>query len=173
MIHNKIPDQHLFTVRNRPVLFLKGERYFGALHAVERGYFPVSSTGYHSLAAFSPGVRNDTRFHDLLSRNFLDSIAAEQDRQTNKALHDIVCCASRDMSDESICFSILHRAAHAFEYGFFATIHCAANSGRPRMRLTQTCSTARLSDPPKRNPPRDCCEPLMPTAERLTPCAAA
>jgi hypothetical protein len=91
MIHNKIPDRHLFTIRNRPVLFLKDERYFGALHATERGYFPVSNTGYYSLAAFSHGVRNDTRFHDLLSRNFLDSIAAEQDRQTNKTLHDIVC----------------------------------------------------------------------------------
>lgn len=118
MIHTKIPDQHLFTVRGRSVLFRKTEKSFGALHATERGYFPVSHTGYHSLASFSLCVSD---FSHMVSDNFLESLAAEQDRYTNEALHDIVRCASRDMANETACHAILFHAAHAFEYGFFAT----------------------------------------------------
>ena len=47
-----MPDDTItatFTVRGRPVGFVPG-RFGGALVAVERGYFPVSSTGYRSLA---------------------------------------------------------------------------------------------------------------------------
>ena len=119
---NTIPDQHLFTVRGRPVMFRKTETYFGALHATERGDFPISCTGYYSLAGFSHHARQGGKFHDLLSANFLESIAAEQQRRANAVLRDIAqCITRRDITDSFAFIHCLHRATEAFQHGLFAT----------------------------------------------------
>ncbi|OAM88500.1 hypothetical protein OH491_10510 [Termitidicoccus mucosus] len=116
-----IPEQHLFTVRGRPVMFRKDGMFFGALHATERGHFPVSSTGYYSLAQFTLYVREGAGFFDLLSRNFLESLAAEQERGTKGVLHDVIRCANRDIANEYAFVHCAQRAAQAFAHGLFAT----------------------------------------------------
>lgn len=68
---------HVFTVRGRPVGFEPG-RFGGALMAVERGYFPVSSTGYRSLAGHC-GVDGGLD-PAALSPEFLEALTVAQDR---------------------------------------------------------------------------------------------
>lgn len=68
---------HVFSVRGRPVGFVPG-RFGAALVAVERGYFPVSSTGYRSLAGHC-GV-SGALDADAISPEFLEALAAAQDR---------------------------------------------------------------------------------------------
>lgn len=72
------PIEHVFTVRGRPVGY-RSSYFGGELLAVERGWFPVSSTGYRSLAGhfglerFAPA--------SLVSAEFLDSLAHQQDKE--------------------------------------------------------------------------------------------
>ena len=73
---------HVFSVRGRPVGFVPG-RFGAALVAVERGYFPVSSTGYRSLAGHC-GVAGEIDA-DAISPEFLEALAVAQDR-TRQAL---------------------------------------------------------------------------------------
>ena len=68
---------HVFSVRGRPVGFVPG-RFGAALVAVERGYFPVSSTGYRSLAGHC-GVSGALDV-DAISPEFLEALAVAQDR---------------------------------------------------------------------------------------------
>jgi hypothetical protein len=68
---------HIFSVRSRPVGFEPG-RFGGALVAVERGYFPVSSTGYRSLASHF-GINGEAD-PATISADFLESLAVAQDR---------------------------------------------------------------------------------------------
>lgn len=68
---------HVFSVRGRPVGFVPG-RFGAALVAVARGYFPVSSTGYRSVAGHC-GVAGSLAA-DALSPEFLEALAVAQDR---------------------------------------------------------------------------------------------
>jgi hypothetical protein len=68
---------HVFSVRGRPVGFVPG-RFGAALVAVERGYFPVSSTGYRSLAGHC-GV-SGALDAEAISPEFLEALAVAQDR---------------------------------------------------------------------------------------------
>lgn len=68
---------HVFSVRGRPVGFVPG-RFGAALVAVERGYFPVSSTGYRSLAGHC-GVTGELDAA-AISPEFLEALAVAQDR---------------------------------------------------------------------------------------------
>ena len=115
------PEQHLFTIRGRLILFRKTEKFFGALHATERGHCPISSTGFYSLAGFTPCARQGADFLDLLSDNFLESIAAEQQRRTNTVLRDITQCTRHDITDSFAFSQCLHHATEAFQHGLFAT----------------------------------------------------
>lgn len=73
---------HVFSVRGRPVGFVPGH-FGGALVAVERGYFPVSGTGYRSLAGHFriKGEAEPT----AISAEFLEALAVAHD-QTRRAL---------------------------------------------------------------------------------------
>lgn len=73
---------HIFSVRGRPIGFIPG-RFGAALVAVERGHFPVSSTGYRSLAGHC-GISGALDAADL-SPEFLEALAVAQDR-TRQAL---------------------------------------------------------------------------------------
>jgi len=117
---NTIPDQHLFTVRGRPVMFRKDE-VFGALHAVERGYYPITHSGYLALGqpACDEGECHD--FFDLLSENFLESLAVEKEIMTNEVLHKINQCARQDATGQNAVIHHLERASCAFSHGLFAT----------------------------------------------------
>ena len=115
-----IPDQHLFTVRGRPVMFRKDEDFFGALYATERGWFPLSHTGYISLAQFTNDAVKRTGFFNLLSENFLENIADANQRKTNKVLREIIQCSRRDSTGHDVTHH-LKCATRAFDYGLFAT----------------------------------------------------
>lgn len=73
---------HVFSVRGRPVGFVPG-RFGAALVAVERGYFPVSSTGYRSLAGHC-GASGELDAATL-TPEFLEALAVAQD-ETRRAL---------------------------------------------------------------------------------------
>lgn len=73
---------HIFNVRGRPVGFVPG-RFGGALVAVERGYFPISSTGYRSLAGHF-GIGGEAE-PSAISAEFLEALALAQD-QTRRTL---------------------------------------------------------------------------------------
>lgn len=77
------PIAYVFTVRGRPVGYRPS--YFGGeLVATERGYFPVSSTGYRSLAG-------DLGFEHYVSaaavpEGLLNSLATEADKERQATL---------------------------------------------------------------------------------------
>lgn len=71
------PVAHIFTVRGRPVGFVPG-RFGGALVAVERGFFPISATGYRSLAGHAGNT--EPLNPDAVSADFLEALAQAQDR---------------------------------------------------------------------------------------------
>ena len=75
---------HVFSVRDRPVGFVPGS-FGGALVAVERGYFPVSSTGYRSLAGHF-GL-NGAADPAAISAEFLNALAVAQDDVRRAVLH--------------------------------------------------------------------------------------
>ena len=73
----------VFTVRGRPVGF-QSSRYGGALVALERGYFPVSASGYLSLASEFWRVQSDCSA--AICADLLDALAAAQDKERRAIL---------------------------------------------------------------------------------------
>lgn len=71
------PIRHVFAVRGRPVGF-RPSRWGGALVAVERGYFPISATGFRSLA----GEFGQTEEVDPgeIPHSFLELLVTAQDK---------------------------------------------------------------------------------------------
>ena len=109
---------HIFSVRGRPVGFEPGN-FGGALVAVERGYFPVSSTGYRSLAGHFglSGVADPT----TISGDFLEALAVAQDNARRSVLRRLgrVPAATSDRLANFITVSM--DADSALSEGFFAT----------------------------------------------------
>lgn len=103
---------HVFTVRGQPVGF-RPSRFGGSLIAVERGPFPVSPSGYRSLAGhfqrFGPGNPEE------IPADFLESLAKEQDKNRN-ALRVRLRRVSRDGDFISVSMA----AEMALDHGFFA-----------------------------------------------------
>lgn len=108
---------HVFTVRNRPVGF-RPSRWGGSLVAVERGDFPISPTGYRSLAGFGGGSRIDAAD---ISSSLLLRFADEHQRSRNDLLRRLRK-ASHPVDDPIMNY--IH-ASSAYEpallYGFFAS----------------------------------------------------
>src|SRR5258707_8925667 len=73
------PVTHVFPVCGRPVGF-QPSSWGGALVAVERGYFPVSSTGFWSISC---GVQLE---NGAISPTYLESLAVNQDREPEALL---------------------------------------------------------------------------------------
>jgi hypothetical protein len=108
---------HIFSVRGRPVGFVPGH-FGGALVAVERGYFPVSSTGYRSLAGHF-GVSGEAD-PAMISADFLEGLSAAQDH-TRRALLARLRRTPVPTSDRLRNFiSVCIDAEAALAEGFFA-----------------------------------------------------
>ena len=108
---------HIFSVRGRPVGFEPG-RFGGALVAVERGFFPVSSTGYRSLAGHF-GINGEAD-PAVISPEFLEALAVAQDR-TCRALLARLRRTPRPTPDRLGNFiSMSSEAEAALTEGFFA-----------------------------------------------------
>jgi hypothetical protein len=107
----------LFTSRGRPVQYQPG-KWGGALVAVERGYFPISSTGYRSVSGLcGPHDHDATAF---ITPEFLEELASKQDRERRSALASVERprLAGPDPLSNHVFASIA--ADHALEEGFFA-----------------------------------------------------
>ena len=79
----------MFTVRNRPVLFTKGDgRYSESLHAVERGPFPISQSGYRSMAGclYNWHDDSDIPLDAAITPEILDALAVKQEKELQAAL---------------------------------------------------------------------------------------
>ena len=118
---NAIPDQHLFTVRGRPVMFRKDEEGFGALYATERGHFPINHTGYELLDQFTTDEVERTGFLNVISERFLERLAAEKERRTNVILRETKQCSRLDGSNQRTFIYCSQYASLAFAHGLFAT----------------------------------------------------
>jgi len=66
----------IFSVRNRPVGYRAG-RWGGALVAIERGEFPISSTGYRSLSGLAA---------EAVTPEFLEELARTHERERQDVL---------------------------------------------------------------------------------------
>jgi len=108
---------HIFSVRGRPVGFVPS-RFGGELVAVERGYFPVSSTGYRSLAGHFglQGALDPT----AISNDFLEALAVAQDDARRSVLrrlrHGPAATSDRLANFITLCVD----ADAALSEGFFA-----------------------------------------------------
>ena len=118
---NTIPDQHLFTVRGRPVMFRKDEDFLGSLHATERGYFPIHHSGYLALAQFTNDEAERIGFSNLMSDIFLKSLAAGKERKTREVLRETNQCSRLDGRDQRVFIRCSQCASRAFAHGLFAT----------------------------------------------------
>ena len=108
MAESSIP--RLFRVRDRPVGFVEG-RWGGSLVAVERGYFPVSPTGYRSLSGLGGAAVTAER---------LESLAVDRDRERQELLRR-VRSAVRPERDALMNFIHIGMTAEkAVHDGFFA-----------------------------------------------------
>lgn len=106
----------ILTIRERPVGFVPG-RWGGAFVAVERGYFPVSSTGYRSCTGWMG--RTDIPAEE--KREFLKRLAEDQDRDRAALLKDLRM-ADRLVGDPISNYIQASMAyERAIEHGLFAT----------------------------------------------------
>ena len=120
---------HIFSVRGRPVGFVPGH-FGGALVALERGYFPVSTTGYRSLAGHF-GL-NDAA-DPAVSADFLETLAIAKDESRRAILRRLrrVPGATADALGNFI--SVCIDADAALAEGFL-----------PRMQSASRCGAARI-----------------------------
>jgi len=122
MNHPKISK--LFTVRNRPVLFTRTDgRYSESLHAIERGAFPVSPSGYHSLCGILRDCRDNSEFpfDEEAIHSVIESIAAKGDESYRKVLtHAQRAARMRPDGSVSHFISLDTNAIQAVRFGFFA-----------------------------------------------------
>ncbi len=101
----------VFMVRNRPIGFQEG-RWGGALVAVERGDFPISPTGYRSVAG-APA--------ESITPEFLEDLARAHERERQDILHRL---REGHQPVGPPISSYIHASSayeQAVQHGFFAT----------------------------------------------------
>lgn len=92
-------------------------RWGGALAAVERGYFPVSGTGYRSLSGLHGAHGEDAA---ALTPEFLEALAVNQDRERRSVLARLQRPPLPGPDPLSNYVSASIDADKALEEGFFA-----------------------------------------------------
>lgn len=108
---------HIFTIRERPVGF-RPSRFGGELVAVERGYFPVSGTGYRSLAGVF-GFNKEVPA-SAIPDEFLEALAKAQDETRYAALRDVSRAPKPESHQLGNFISASMAAETALNEGFFA-----------------------------------------------------
>ncbi len=100
------------SVRGRPVAYFRS-KWGGELRALERGYFPVSNTGYRSLGC-GPGAVEP-------SQEILNKLALENERENTATL--VSCSRALGRLHGDSLSRYIHISLHAnsaAERGFFA-----------------------------------------------------
>lgn len=108
---------HIFMIRERPVGF-RPSRFGGELVAVERGYFPVSGTGYRSLAGVF-GFNKEVHASSI-PQEFLESLAKAQDETRHAALRRVSRAPKPEAHQLGNFISASMAAETALNEGFFA-----------------------------------------------------
>lgn len=108
---------HVFSVRGRPVGFRPG-RFGGDLVAIERGYFPVSPTGYRSLAGHF-GLTGPAD-PSAISPEFLETLAQAQDRERQATLARLRRTPRADADYLTNFIGVSINTAQAVQEGIFA-----------------------------------------------------
>ncbi|HVZ65011.1 MAG TPA: hypothetical protein VG838_13555 [Opitutaceae bacterium] len=107
---------HVFTVRGRPVGF-QSSRFGGSLHAQERGYFPISPTGYRSLAGHfgtGPAAVVD------IPAEFLEKLAEADDRDRRTLLAQLARAPRAESDGLGNFIHVSGRASAAVQAALFA-----------------------------------------------------
>jgi len=102
-------------------MFRKGDDFFGALHATERGYFPIHHSGYLALTQFTSDEVERIGFFNLLSENFFKGLVCAKEGKTRDILREITQCPRMDGSDQRTFIRCSQSASRAFAHGLFAT----------------------------------------------------
>lgn len=108
---------HVVTVRDRPVGF-RSSRFGGELLAIERGYFPVSGTGYRSLSGafgFDKHVGPSA-----IPADYLEGLASSQDETRHAALRRVSRAPKPEGHELANFLSASLDAENALNEGFFA-----------------------------------------------------
>lgn len=107
---------HIFTVRGRPVGF-QSSRFGGSLHAMERGYFPISPTGYRSLAGhFGTGPAAP----ESIPAEFLETLAVAEDRNRRTLLAQLARSPRVESDRLGNFIGTSGRASNAVQSALFA-----------------------------------------------------
>lgn len=107
---NEDASTRVFPVRGRPVGYQPG-RWGGSLVAVERGYFPVSDTGYRSIAANESPV---------VTAELLEALAVQQDRERKNVLTRAQAPIELQRDRLGSYIHVSMSAERAMQAGFFA-----------------------------------------------------
>lgn len=106
----------ILTVRGRPVGF-NASRWGGELVAVERGYFPVSPTGYWSCSGFV----GKTDVTEQALQDFMEQNEQERDRDRESLLKDLREAVKPVGEPIRNYIHASQSYERAFQDGFFAT----------------------------------------------------
>ena len=99
------------SVRGRPVGYVPGQ-WGGSLVAMERGYFPVSETGYRSLSGLGESA---------VTEEFLEALAKERDRERSRLVAQAGAPLRPEPSALTNYIHVSSLADRAFQHGVFAT----------------------------------------------------
>lgn len=121
----------IIEIRGRKIGYRRTQ-FGGELHAVERGYFPCSSTGYRSLCGF--GIGKDAL---LPSAEWLEELAVAQDRENQATLKYAFKAIRQPGRPNGVANFIVATGAadKAFSNGFFATPQVRAELWRAAFRV--------------------------------------
>ena len=100
----------VMSVRNRPVGLVAG-RWGTSLVAVERGYFPVSQTGYRSLSGMA---------EQAVTAEHLESLANDRDRERQELLRSVRSTVRPESERITNYIHVSMIAEKALHDGFFA-----------------------------------------------------
>lgn len=128
----------IYSVRGRPVGFVPG-RYGGGLVAVERGYFPVSNTGYRSLTDLY--TANGMTAVTSVPSDYLEALAVEEDFQRRSTINRLKKTPRSGLDGLGDFIEIVYGAEGAFGHGLFAPERDRIDLWRESHRLLRLVET--------------------------------
>lgn len=140
-------NEHHFTLRGCPVTF-RPSQFFGALHAGERGNCSFSHSGYRSLSGFTLYARSGVPVTELITPNFIESLAAQHDRNAQEVLREVTKHSLVPITNGNTFNGYTSRALRALEYGLFATDEMRSQLWQAAHTLYSTALDSRVTEYP-------------------------
>lgn len=148
------------SVRGRPVGYVPGQ-WGGSLVALERGYFPVSETGYRSLSGLGESA---------VTEGFLEALAKERDRERSRVVAQTYAPLRPESSALTNYIHVSSLADRAFQQGVFATDQDRAELWSGAHRLYAMIDSDRRFQPASEHSPwtpEVCASALAKTREAM------